>query len=101
MINPIQLRIKAVNDGRAMVRVKYTDTGELCTAAVCPGCWNDPDRRFTLLKQMENMGVIPVHKDDLNGGVFRPREHAPQCPHKKKIEQSWKTFKSVIKRYKS
>lgn len=92
------LRQSVIKQGRGMVRVKYNDTGELVTAAVCPGCWNDSNRRHILLKQMDKMGVIPVHKHDLIDGFYREKKHFDECPYKKRIDKSWKNFERAMKK---
>ena len=92
------VRKAVVKQGRGMIRVRYKDTGALVTAAVCPGCWNDADRRFVLLKQMDKMSVEPVHKHDLIDGVYRDKKHFEGCPHKVKIDKSWKNFERVLKK---
>ena len=87
-----------IGQGRGMVRVRWIDTHELLTAAVCPGCWNDAERRFVLLKKMEKLGVEPVHKGDLIDGVYRQKKHSPECPIVKQQEKAWKKFDKVMKK---
>lgn len=94
------LRKIVVSQGRGMVRVRWIDTHDLLTAAVCPGCWNDPERRFVLLKKMEKMGVEPVHKDDLIDGVYRQKQHSPECPFLIKQEKAWQKFGRVMNKIK-
>ncbi|MCK4906349.1 MAG: hypothetical protein KAS64_02300 [Spirochaetes bacterium] len=94
-------RKKVISEGRGMIRVRYLDDGELSTAAICPGCWNTPSRRRVLIKKLKHMGVEPVHKDDLENGVYREKEHAPECPHKNEKNNAWEKFRSVLKKKKS
>lgn len=80
-----------------MVRVRRFDTGELTTAALCPGCWNDPVRRAALLAKLAAMGVAPVHRADLaDGRYLAGREHAPGCPYHP--EPHWRRFARALKR---
>ena len=65
-----------------MVRVKYLASGDLSTAAMCPGCWNSPERRKNLIQKMEQMGVQPTHsKDQLSGHYEKNQSHSPGCPY--------------------
>ena len=76
-----------------MVRVRYFSSGELSTAAMCPGCWNDHIRREVLLKKMGLMGVEPVHKMDLLSGTYLSgQKHSEMCPYNEDIDQ-WERFK--------
>ena len=92
------LRRRAVRDGRAMIRVRYADTGELSTAAVCPGCWNDPERRRALLARMKKMHVEVVSERDGLGGIYRPgKNHMPSCPYRDR-KDAWERFRSQMER---
>ena len=48
----------AVNEGRAMIRVRNRKTKEPATIGVCPGCWNDKTRREVLLKKLIKMNLM-------------------------------------------
>jgi hypothetical protein len=77
-------REKAVNEGRAMVRVRYKGTHDRATIGVCPGCWNNKTRREILLIKLKKMGLEVVHKNDSLEGVYiTGKKHAPACPYKK------------------
>ncbi len=92
------LRKRAVTDGRAMIRVRYTDTRELSTAAVCPGCWNDPERRRAMLARMKKMHVIVVsERDGLNGVYLTGKRHMPTCPYRNRTD-AWERFRHQMKR---
>jgi hypothetical protein len=74
---------KAVEDGRAFIRVKAKETGKLATAGVCPACWNLPGRRPSLLSSLSRLGYAPVRGEDGAGGVYiRESTHAPGCPYR-------------------
>jgi hypothetical protein len=95
---PQSMRKKAVDEGRAMVRVRNPSTGDLATAGVCPACWNIAERRPSLLAQLSRMGWEPVHKADLADGVYRPRSmHAPGCRHADLSGDPWDRLKQALK----
>ena len=74
-------REAAVQEGRAMVRVRRVRTGELVTAGVCPACWNSRERRPVLSAQLEKKGLVAAHAADRVDGAYKPRgTHAPGCP---------------------
>ncbi|MDH5680841.1 MAG: hypothetical protein OEZ36_04585 [Spirochaetota bacterium] len=82
MDNQENLRKHLIDQGRGMLRVKYLDTGELSTAAICPGCWNSPERRKTLIQKLKSLGVCPAHKRDfLTGDYDKTKSHSPGCPY--------------------
>ena len=82
-----------IDAGRCMVRVRYRLSGELTTAAMCPGCWNSHTRRQVLLKKMELMDVEPVHKRDLLDGLYsNGKQHSDQCPYNAKLDP-WDRFR--------
>jgi hypothetical protein len=92
------LRERAVTDGRAMIRVRYTDTGELSTAAVCPGCWNDPERRRAILARMNKMhATVLSERDGLNGVYLTGKRHMPSCPYRNRTD-AWERFRRQMKR---
>jgi hypothetical protein len=75
---------KAVEDGRAMVRVRRAGDAGTATAAVCPGCWNSPARRPALIAKLAREGLAVAHTDDGVNGRYRPDSaHAPGCPWRK------------------
>ena len=77
-----QQRREAVAEGRAMVKVRDASTGRRSTAAVCPGCWDDPVRRGALMAQLGRRGLEVDHPMDEADGAIRGREeHAAGCPH--------------------
>ncbi|MBN1799131.1 MAG: hypothetical protein JW822_11170 [Spirochaetales bacterium] len=74
-------RKQAVNQGRAMVRVRSLKTGTAATIGVCPACWNLKERRRVLLEKLKSMGYTVQHKTDLSDGAYRSGEtHDPRCP---------------------
>jgi hypothetical protein len=76
----VGVRKKAVDDGRAFIRVTHAATGAPATAAVCPACWNLQERRAALLAQLSRRGLAVVHMEDAADGVFRQgSRHAPGC----------------------
>ena len=80
----MMLRSEAVGEGRAMVRVRRTGTGEPATAGVCPGCWNSPQRRPALIAKLAKEGLAVVHPADGVDGAYKPQStHAPGCPWRK------------------
>jgi len=82
-----------------MVRVRRVEDRALLTAAVCPGCWNEPERRRVLLRRMERLGVEPVHRDDLIGGEYIEGEtHAPECRHDP--DRHWDRFARTMREVK-
>ena len=90
----------AVEDGRAMIRVRYKDTHDPATVAVCPGCWNIRSRREALLKKLDKMGLEVVFKDDRLKGVYRfGKVHAPNCPYAKISPDPWKRFDKAMHKY--
>lgn len=94
------LRKVVIDEGRGMVRVRFKESRDCITAAVCPGCWNDPKRREKLISRMNLMGVEPVHKDDLVNGVYRKgKKHSPKCRHNP--DRHWKRFSEEIRKFKS
>lgn len=85
-------RKSIIEQGRCMVRVRYRSSDDLTTAAICPGCWNDHNRRQTLLKKMEKMDVEPVHKQDFLSGTYQQgKKHSPQCSQDKNRDR-WDQF---------
>ncbi|MBN1500884.1 MAG: hypothetical protein JW982_12045 [Spirochaetes bacterium] len=92
-MNLVELRQNAVADGRAMIAVIYRDTKEFSTAAVCPACWNDRSRRFTLLKHMEKLNVQVISKEDKIDGVYlKGKKHILTCKYNDEIDP-WLKFK--------
>jgi predicted DsbA family dithiol-disulfide isomerase len=90
----------AVQEGRAMVRVRSLRDRELATVAVCPACWNIRERREVLLAKLAKMELEVVHRDDLLDGRYRPNKaHAPGCPYSRLSADPWKRFASAIKRH--
>ncbi|HTP58684.1 MAG TPA: hypothetical protein VMM82_07175, partial [Spirochaetia bacterium] len=74
-------RAKAVQDGRAFVRVSKGATASLTTVGVCPACWNVPARRKTLLAELASRGFAVVHSEDgATGAYLQVTAHAPDCP---------------------
>jgi len=74
-------RTKAVQEGRAFVRVSKGATGQLVTVGVCPACWNVPARRKTLLAELASRGFAVVHSEDgATGAYLQVTAHAPDCP---------------------
>lgn len=95
----IQRKI-AIDQGRAMIRVRYKDTHELTTVGVCPACWNIKERRKTLLFKLDKMGLEVVFRDDYLDGVYRyGKKHAPNCPYKHISSDPWERFKNTVKEY--
>lgn len=93
------LRKKVIDQGRGMVRVRRIEDRELLTAAVCPGCWNEPARRRALLRRMERLGVEPMQRDDLLEGVYHSGEaHAPECRYNP--DRHWDRFARAIRDHK-
>ncbi len=89
----------AIAEGRAMIRVRYKDTHELTTVAVCPGCWNIRERRKVLLFKLDKMGLEVVFKDDYLNGVYRyGKQHAPNCPYKNISSDPWERFKNTVEK---
>jgi hypothetical protein len=73
-------RKKAVDEGRAFIRVRIKGTGDLATVGVCPACWNNPERRRELHAQLDLRGLETVHGGDAVDGAYRARStHAPGC----------------------
>jgi hypothetical protein len=96
------LRKLAVQQGRAMIRVRYKKSRDLTTVAVCPGCWNIRERRMALLRRLDKMELEVVFKDDYLEGVYRTgKVHAPACPYKKISPDPWERFKSAMGKSKS
>ena len=93
------LRKLAVAEGRAMVRVRRVGTRDLATVGVCPACWNIPERRRILLAQLAKMGLEVAHRDDRDGGAYRPgKPHAPGCPHHGLPADPWERFSRAVRR---
>jgi hypothetical protein len=65
------VRKRAVDEGRAFVRVRVKRTGDLATVGVCPACWNLLERRPSVLAQLARLGLEPVHGEDAVDGVYR------------------------------
>ena len=83
----IKFRKSIIDEGRAMIRVRYIDTKELSTAAVCPGCWNSKERRYVLLKRMEDMGVEVITDDDgIDGAYQSGKKHLYKCPYNDSLD---------------
>jgi hypothetical protein len=90
-------RRMAVQEGRAMVRVRRVAGGQLITAAVCPACWNMRQRREALLARLKKMGLEVVHRDDLLEGRYRPgKAHAPGCPYSRLCPDPWRRFAAAM-----
>jgi hypothetical protein len=90
----------AVQEGRAMVRVRRLEDRELATVGVCPACWNICERREVLLARLAKMNLEVVHRDDLLEGRYRPgRAHAPGCPYSRLSPDPWKRFASALDRH--
>jgi hypothetical protein len=93
------LRKYAIEEGRAMVRVRYSGTHDLATVGVCPACWNIKERRKVLLLKLEKMGLEVVHKDDTLQGMYRlGKGHAPGCRYKNLPPDPWERFRTAMKR---
>jgi hypothetical protein len=89
----------AVREGRAMVRVRKLRGGELATVALCPACWNIPERREALLARLAKMELEVVHRDDRLEGVYRPgKAHAPGCPYARLHPDPWKRFAQQVQK---
>jgi hypothetical protein len=74
-------RTRAVQEGRAFVRVSRGTTGRLATVGVCPACWNIPTRRKALLAGLARRGLTVVHGEDgATGAYLHGTAHAPNCP---------------------
>jgi hypothetical protein len=74
-------RAQAVQEGRALIRVRDARTGELATAGVCPGCWDSHIFRPLLLAKLAEKGLAVVHgADGATGRYEGARAHAPRCP---------------------
>lgn len=87
------LRKRVVNEGRAMIKVRYADSRDITTAAVCPACWNNHDRRGYLLKRMSKLGVVTVfNQDGLNGLYLKGKNHLADCPYNDGVD-NWQKFK--------
>jgi hypothetical protein len=92
-------RQRAINEKRAMVRVRHLKTREPATIGVCPACWNIRERREVLLIKLRKMGYQVAVKDDLYEGLyFTDKAHAPGCPYKKISADPWKRFESTLKK---
>lgn len=92
-------RLFAVAEGRAMVRVRRLGTQELATAGFCPACWNAPERRRDLLRQLAKLGYEVVHRDDREEGVYRPgKAHAAGCRHAAPAGDPWRRFSAAVRR---
>ncbi|MBN2051661.1 MAG: hypothetical protein JW760_14515 [Spirochaetales bacterium] len=82
-----------------MIRVRYTDTKDPTTVAVCPACWNSRERREVLLIKLQKMGLETVYKGDTLQGFYNPgKPHAPGCPYAGKTLDPWKRFQQSIKK---
>jgi hypothetical protein len=91
------VRKRAVDEGRAFVRVRVKRTGDLATVGVCPACWNLPERRPSLLAQLARLGLEPVHGEDAVDGVYRTRSiHAPGCRRRELIADPWDRLKHAL-----
>ena len=89
----------AVKQKRAMVRVRYLDDRRLATIAVCPACWNIPERRNVLLTKLKKMGLEAAFRDDReNGRYMTDKSHAPGCPYSRVSSDPWKRFSAVMKK---
>jgi hypothetical protein len=89
----------AVQEGRAMVRVRRRADGQPDTAGVCPACWNIPERREVLLLRLEKMGMEVAFRDDRLDGVYRVgKEHAPGCPYGRLPADPWTRFRRALDR---
>jgi hypothetical protein len=90
----------AVQEGRAMVRVRRLQDRELATVGVCPACWNIRQRREVLLARLAKMKLEVVHRDDLLEGRYRPgKAHAPGCPYARLSSDPWERFASALKKH--
>lgn len=93
------IRKKAVEEGRAMIRVRNTKNKELATIGVCPACWNIKERRKYLLIQLDKMELEIVHNEDSLNGTYRPgKKHAPKCRYKNIPSDPWERFNKAIKK---
>ena len=92
-------RKRAVQEKRAMIRVRYKDTRELTTIAVCPACWNIPARREILLIKVDKMGLEVTFRDDQLHGLYQTdKVHSPGCPHNSISSDPWKRFERAVKK---
>ena len=74
-------RVQAVQEGRALIRVRDAHTGELLTAGVCPGCWGSRIYRPVLLAELAEKGLAVVHgADGATGSYEGARAHVLRCP---------------------
>ncbi len=93
------LRKKAVDEGRAFVRVRIKRTGDLATVGVCPACWNMPERRPAIQAMLARLGLQTVHKEDSVDGTYRANSvHAPGCRYSRLLADPWDRFKDVLKK---
>ena len=96
----ITKRELAVKQKRAMVRVRYLDDGRLATIAVCPACWNIPERRNVLLIKLKKMGLEATLRDDrLDGRYMTDKSHSPGCPYGRISSDPWKRFSVAMKKH--
>jgi len=92
-------RKMAVQEGRAMVRVRKLDNGEPATVGLCPACWNIPERRRDLLIQLKKMRLEVAFKDDGLQGTYRTgKKHAPGCRFSGLHPDPWQRFKAALGR---
>lgn len=90
-------REMAVKQKRAMVRVRYLDDRRPATIAICPACWNIPERRNVLLIRLKKMGLEVAFRDDRVDGRYMPdKSHAPGCPYSRISSDPWKRFSAVM-----
>ncbi len=96
----LSLRQNAVNEGRAMVRVRSLATREPATVGVCPACFNLKKRRAVLLLRLAKMGYEPAHPYDRIDGLYRPgRRHAPGCRYGS-LADDWDEFAAAVRKAK-
>jgi hypothetical protein len=90
----------AVQEGRAMVRVRRLRDRELATVGVCPACWNIRERREMLLARLTKMDLEVVHRDDQLEGRYRlGKAHAPGCPNSGLSPDPWQRFASAVRKH--
>ncbi|RKX74805.1 MAG: hypothetical protein DRP87_16065 [Spirochaetes bacterium] len=95
------IRKMAIQQKRAMVRVRYIKSREPATIGVCPACWNIKERRQVLLKKLNKMGLEVVYKGDRYDGFYhRDKNHSPGCPYRNISPDPWKRFRTAMEKKK-
>jgi len=75
-------RISAISEERAFIEVK-DKAGKHITIGVCPGCFNNPERRKEILYKLRKNGLTVVSKADrLDGKYIKNSTHSSFCPYK-------------------